>query len=178
MEKINFENKPSTNTPINATNLNLLQDNIEDEFDIKDAEIGDLNSLNTTDKSNLVIAINEINLQNKGVILWTNSNPNISFEPQEIQLDLSLYDYCEIWAKNYVTENYISVWKFRFGQNVRIQDSFASNGVAVRARTITTSQSGVVVSEGRYAVGNATYSVNNDSCIPLYIIGYKTKTFS
>ncbi len=61
MEKINFENKPSTNTPINANNLNLLQDNIEDEFDIKDAEIGDLNSLNTTDKSSLVGAINEIN---------------------------------------------------------------------------------------------------------------------
>lgn len=29
MEKINFENKPSTNSPINATNLNLLQDNVE-----------------------------------------------------------------------------------------------------------------------------------------------------
>ena len=29
MEKINFENKPSTNTPINATNLNTLQNNIE-----------------------------------------------------------------------------------------------------------------------------------------------------
>lgn len=30
MEKINFENKPSTDSPINADNLNLLQDNVED----------------------------------------------------------------------------------------------------------------------------------------------------
>lgn len=30
MNKINFENLPGTNTPINATNMNLLQDNIED----------------------------------------------------------------------------------------------------------------------------------------------------
>ena len=30
MQKINFENKPSTNSPINADNLNLLQDNVED----------------------------------------------------------------------------------------------------------------------------------------------------
>lgn len=30
MQKINFENKPSTNSPINASNLNLLQDNIDD----------------------------------------------------------------------------------------------------------------------------------------------------
>lgn len=29
MALIEFENKPSTNTPINATNLNLLQDNVE-----------------------------------------------------------------------------------------------------------------------------------------------------
>jgi len=29
MEKINFENLPSTNTPINGSNLNQLQDNIE-----------------------------------------------------------------------------------------------------------------------------------------------------
>lgn len=32
MEKITFENLPSTTSPINATNLNQLQDNIEDEF--------------------------------------------------------------------------------------------------------------------------------------------------
>ena len=36
MEKINFENYPSTNSPINATNLNLLQDNVEDALsDVK-----------------------------------------------------------------------------------------------------------------------------------------------
>lgn len=33
MQKINFENKPSTNSPINATNLNALQDNVEDAID-------------------------------------------------------------------------------------------------------------------------------------------------
>ncbi len=29
MQKINFKNKPSTDTPVNATNLNLMQDYIE-----------------------------------------------------------------------------------------------------------------------------------------------------
>ena len=74
MEKINFENYPSTNSPINGTNLNLLQDNIEDEFDIKDSEIGNLNSLNTTDKSNLVNAINEVNNKTISTILYENEN--------------------------------------------------------------------------------------------------------
>lgn len=32
MQKINFENLPSTNTPINATNLNAIQDNVETEI--------------------------------------------------------------------------------------------------------------------------------------------------
>ena len=35
MNKINFENLPSTRTPINASNLNQLQDNIEDAFKAK-----------------------------------------------------------------------------------------------------------------------------------------------
>lgn len=32
MDKINFEDLPSTNTPISADNLNLMQDNIENEI--------------------------------------------------------------------------------------------------------------------------------------------------
>lgn len=32
MEKLNFENSPSTQTPVNATNLNLVQTNVENEF--------------------------------------------------------------------------------------------------------------------------------------------------
>lgn len=32
MQKITFENLPSTNTPLNASNLNTLQDNVENAF--------------------------------------------------------------------------------------------------------------------------------------------------
>lgn len=39
MEKINFENYPSTNSPINGTNLNLLQDNVEDAINEKNTNI-------------------------------------------------------------------------------------------------------------------------------------------
>lgn len=40
MQKINFENKPSTNSPINATNLNALQDNVENA--INGSKVGDI----------------------------------------------------------------------------------------------------------------------------------------
>lgn len=52
MQKINFQDLPSTSTPIDSTNLNLLQQNVEND-------IGDLSTLNTTEKSSLVGAINE-----------------------------------------------------------------------------------------------------------------------
>lgn len=39
MQKINFENYPSTNSPINATNLNTIQTNVENEFLVEDDKI-------------------------------------------------------------------------------------------------------------------------------------------
>lgn len=48
MEKINFVNKPNTDTPINDTNLNKMQDYIEEaiEKDIITCELPDLNPIN------------------------------------------------------------------------------------------------------------------------------------
>lgn len=53
MQKINFQNYPNTSTPINSTNLNQLQTNIENE-------IGDLSNLDTDVKTNVVNAINSL----------------------------------------------------------------------------------------------------------------------
>lgn len=39
MVKINFENLPSTNTPLSAENLNLLQDNVEDAIPALDSAV-------------------------------------------------------------------------------------------------------------------------------------------
>ena len=77
-----WEDLPSTNTPINATNLN----NIESGVYTNDTNIGDLSNLNTTDKSNLVGAINEINdkLLDTGwkILTITNNNwENFFWEP-------------------------------------------------------------------------------------------------
>ena len=35
MQKINFQDLPSTTTPISAANLNLLQTNVETAFNLK-----------------------------------------------------------------------------------------------------------------------------------------------
>lgn len=50
MQKINFQNLPNTTSPLNATNMNLLQDNVEDVFNGDEAMgnivINDINTKN------------------------------------------------------------------------------------------------------------------------------------
>lgn len=54
--KTNWENEPSESTPINASNLNKIEQGIYDNS----VNIGNLTDLETTEKSNLVGAINEV----------------------------------------------------------------------------------------------------------------------
>ena len=68
MQKINFENKPSTKSPINADNLNLLQDNVEDAINEVD------NKLNTSTQKHILQA----SLGTRGV--YTDSENNSNFE--------------------------------------------------------------------------------------------------
>ena len=55
--KTNWQNKPSQSTPLNATNLNHIEDGI---YDVS-TSLGDLSNLTTSEKNNIVGSINEIN---------------------------------------------------------------------------------------------------------------------
>ena len=57
--KTTWENAPSTNTPINANNLNKIEEGIY-QNSLKADQEGDLTTLTTTEKSTLVGAINEL----------------------------------------------------------------------------------------------------------------------
>lgn len=58
--KTEWENSPSTKTPINASNLNKIENGIY----MNSVNIGELTDLNTETKENLVEAINETNTKN------------------------------------------------------------------------------------------------------------------
>ena len=78
MEKIIFKNKPNTNTPINATNLNLMQDNVENainESSFKNIVQANLGSRTvTTDSTNegisssLIIG-NKLSMSNNKILI-------------------------------------------------------------------------------------------------------------
>lgn len=67
---LEFEDYPSTDTPLSATNLNNMQLSIVDS--IVDT-VGDLTDLDTVDKSNVVNAINEVNDKNIMMIYLSDS---------------------------------------------------------------------------------------------------------
>lgn len=53
MQKINFQNLPNTSTPLNATNLNLMQDNIESAIEDVESVIPAIeNSLDSDSTTN------------------------------------------------------------------------------------------------------------------------------
>ena len=67
-QKLNWLNKGETGAkPINKTNLNHMDDGIGEN----DIHIGDLSSLNTNAKDNLVGAINEINSKNSMITAFS-----------------------------------------------------------------------------------------------------------
>lgn len=68
-----WENKPSTNSPVNANNMNKIEQGIYDSS-LGVEKIGDITLLDTTDKTSVVNAINEVNGNlPKITSLWTGS---------------------------------------------------------------------------------------------------------
>lgn len=85
--KTTWENAPSTNTPINANNLNKMEEGIYENSLTSESnsnKIGALSNLQTTNKSNLVAAVNEVitdldNKQDAFIIETVTLGTSISF---------------------------------------------------------------------------------------------------
>lgn len=77
MQKINFKNLPDTSTPLNAENLNLMQDNIESAIEDVENVIptieNSLDSDSTTDAPSVHAVNNLITTSNNGNVLKFNN---------------------------------------------------------------------------------------------------------
>ena len=158
MEKINFENKPSTNTPINATNLNQLQTNVENAI---------------TENTN---AINGVSTNLGGTILWTNSNPTSNFGNQTITLNSDDYDLYEIIYQQSTSNNRtLNSGKIKPLTGTILHYSTSLNYYRATSQTDKKSMS---FDEGNSCYSYAQATANNQIIIPLYVIGYKTGLFN
>lgn len=130
--------------------------------------IGDLTALTTTDKSDLVSAINEIITKLNdldGKKIWTNASPTSSFASQTITLSESLsnYNYYEIvfrQNKNATNERYFTTGKIPVGHGTILNaygTSYRPTGTSVSGNTISFESA----------------SPDNNYAIPIYVKGYK-----
>lgn len=146
MQKINFQDLPSTSTPIDSTNLNLLQQNVEDD-------IGDLSTLNTTEKSSLVGAINSIINSNK------NQN-NGYFRIGDFQFAWKRLDNQTLGGNKindywYFSNHYMGDWDVPFTSILFNGSSVSSTQFISNTSGMTLTNAGVV----RAYRGNAVSSV-------------------
>lgn len=151
MEKIIFEDLPSTNTPLNADNLNQIQENVENAIE----EIRD----------NLV------------KILWSNSNPTNNFDAQTVSLndDISNYDmYCVIFNQSTGSTNQLTTGILPIGDtfvNMAINKNFR--------RSLSVSGNSLTFSDAKEfsAYGEVTQKTENAQLIPTYVIGFNFGLF-
>lgn len=139
-------------TPINADNLNHIEGGIKD---------------NETSVGNIT-----------GNILWRNSNPTADFAAQTITLSSNDYDMLEVFYRSGSTASgdYM-VLSERVIKGYSFQMDFFSNATATRrwSRRIIRVSDTEFNSPDCYEVSEWTLA--NDQCVPLYIIGYKTGLF-
>ncbi len=168
MEKINFENLPSTNTPINANNLNTLQNNVENSFKNEYSE-------SQTD----TYSCDYLNPK----ILWTNPNPTSEMvQDTIITLNSTDYDVLEFFYDETTTNDRNRSIRCLKGKSTRL-DYSASHGSTVtdyyqRVIQYVSNTSYKANSGTNQKAGETTADTDNTQCIPLYIIGYKIGLFN
>ncbi len=152
LERINFENKPSTNTPISATNLNLLQSNI--------------NELCQTVQDRL-----------QGTMLWTNPNPASEFETQNITLNSNDYDVLEIYYVDDITTSMMNTVKTKkgYGTNMSYMSDSSIHWWTRKIECVSDNE--LLISKCTLVLETKPLT-DNAKCVPIYVVGYKTGLFN
>ena len=96
MEKIEFKDLPDTTTSLSASNLNTMQNNIEDEFNKKELQyiIATINNTQTT-STDYYVTLNTIH-SNQGNFTLSNGAIVIGEGIHHIRISASIF--CDQWA--------------------------------------------------------------------------------
>jgi hypothetical protein len=115
--------------------------------------------------------------ETKGKIIWTNPNPTNNFDAQTITLDESLdnYDEYEILVLQSTTNSrLISTGRIPVGHGTII--SYNTSSYLYRPTGTIVSGDTISFEDGKGVVGT-TVTVQNESIVPMYVIGYNTGLF-
>lgn len=120
--------------------------------------------------------------QTKGKILWTNSNPNTSFNGQNITLSSDDYDVLEIYYYDWV-DNYkdLLCQKTIKGYHTLLQMHFAYDNkvYAGNRRILYVNDTTLNIQSNIRNIDNSSFNTTtiNNWNVPVFIIGYKTGLF-
>lgn len=182
---INYTNKSDVNTSstpaankVAAADMNEIKSVVNTNANLQ----GDLANLDTTEKSSIVGAVNEIkNEIVKKTLLWTNPNPNNTFAASLVTLSSSDYDILEIYYYDwgYDSQSWKDVKCIRTlkGYNTVLEAIISSQGKAYigTRRVVYNNDTQLNISACYALVNENTFSsiISNAWCIPLEIYGYK-----
>lgn len=149
MALVEFKDKPSTNSPINADNLSLLQNNVEDAI---------------SDEFNKTL----------GKILWVNQNMptsgTSSFAGQTINLEANNCDLLEIFVQVLAgSTNYVQSYRLPVGKNALMSHTRYDGQAYVVTRQITSTSNSSIT----FLDATQNGATGNTRLIPLYVVGYK-----
>ena len=121
---------------------------------------------------------NYVNNAVKGTLLWTNSSPGNDFAEQTVQLDLTNYDTFDVYFR--VVRNSGSVAYAKVLKNISTlltgTQMYSASVVRAGNRAISISDTGISFGNGRRLTSFSAGEDNAATCIPVYVIGYKTGT--
>lgn len=176
MAKITYDNKVTLNPQPSIADINKVTD--ADMNEIKTSvntlydNQGDLNSLTTTEKSNLVGAVNEVN-NLKPVTLYDNSTGTTS-GINNLNDNVSNYNYLEIFYKYNGTESSTKI----SGTKASLITHYTSNNQTyINFKEV--SFSGTSMTVNSYQQWNNTWgtsgvsAANNNNILVTKILGYK-----
>lgn len=137
-------------------------------------KIGIMANLETTEKGTLVGAVNEIKEEAdsfKPVMLWTNLYPVADFAGQTINLNLTDYEFIEVYYTRWAGDTELSI-KFYF-QNAETQ--FDLQYVDYDSGTVRSWNRSGVINTSYISFNDAKINgtTSNSALIPYKIIGYK-----
>ena len=186
----NYEDSPSTNTPINATNLNTTVQGVRDTVVRANASVPFDNIIAVEDAGAItqrgtyvadVVDVSNLNQSlignEKRFLLWGNPNLMATFSPQTISLDLTQYDAIEIvFSMLTKASSTGAIYSIPTGiiNASKKNDSIGAigtrydGGVYVSLRKFKFTDTGVI-----FEAGNQNGVTNNERMIPMNIYGIK-----
>ena len=181
--QINYDTKSDINTTatpsqnkVSAADMNEIKSVVNTNATL----LGDLTNLDTTDKTSVVNAVNEVITNSEPTTLWENTNPLSPFSSQPITLFSDDYNYLEIYYYDWTqsAKRDLKSTKVLKGYNISLDAIFQTTTetmmyIASRRITYTDETHLSVENVKGLNTQGLTVETVNEVCVPVKILGYK-----